>query len=131
MEPVQARVFALNALAEEAAFYLRRGALPSKGRTKVGELNTYLRECQSSARFSLVHLLLCEADPGSALTHPGNASAYKALMAWLTTGERALYFVLPPPPFPFPVPPGEEQAASRETLQLYLVPPALLSRVSV
>ncbi len=129
LEPAQARVFAQTTRAEEAAAYLRRGTLASKGRTKVGELNTYLRECQSSARFALVPLLLCEADRGSALTPPGNAAAYQALMAWLTAGERALYFLLPPPPFPFPVPPGEEQAAGRETLQLYLVPPGLLSRV--
>lgn len=118
--------------AEAAAALLRDGTMHAKGFTtggRIEDVNRYLRECEGSARFHLVRLLFCEADPVSPLTRAGNGKAYTDLLRELTKREAALYFMLPPPPFPYPVPPGEEAQAARETLQLYLVPPALLTRV--
>lgn len=128
-ESVQLRVYAPLEQAEEAKSYLQEGVWRSKGRTKIDDLSPYLRQCNRDKRFTLVHLLLCAADPASPLTHRGNDRAYRALMAGLTSGERAQYILLSNPPFPSPVPPEEEAQAAREMLQLYLVPPGLLKRV--
>lgn len=128
-EAVQLQVYAPAEQAEVAKSFLQEGVWTSKGRTKIDELSPYLRQCGRDKRFTLVHLLLAPADPASRLTHIGNDAAYRALIASLTSGERALYILLRNPPFPSPVPPEAEAQAARETLQLYLVPPGLLKRV--